>query len=346
MADTNDSKGQTIGWAAGAAAAMPVLDSIVNGLFQSNINKKKMEFDKEEARKQRVFSEMMWQKQADWDLDMWNKSNEYNTASEQVKRLREAGLNPLYYGVDGVAAQPMSAPQAMGYDRASAANITNPYNGGLMNVMSSLKDVQLKDAQIDKLKEDTTGVQLDNEFKEKTMKARVEAQDLANAVTKSQNEKYQAEKDQIRENIKKTQAETNNEILKGLLIQADTNLKNIQAYEVQYLMTYKKLLMEAQTTAQRATAAAQYLKAAIDQKLLDGGQVDALIDKAKAEARDADARAAMDEFKSAIHNGTYFNPDTFNTLAGKAGAKFLNSLFAAVSGLSEAVVGPAASIFK
>lgn len=346
MADTNDSKGQTIGWAAGAAAAMPVLDSIVNGLFQSNINKKKMEFDRAEAGKQRAFSEMMWQKQADWDLNMWNKSNEYNTASEQVKRLREAGLNPLYYGVDGVAAQPMSAPQAMGYDRASAANITNPYNGGLMNVMSSLKDVQLKDAQIDKLKEDTTGVQLDNEFKEKTMKARVDAQELANSLTKEQKEKVKAETSQVYENIKKTQAETQNEYLKSFLIQAQKNLAEMQAKEIAYLLPYKQLLMEAQTIAQRATASAQFLKAAIDQKLLNGGQVDALIDKAKAEARDADARAAMDEFKSAIHNGTYFNPDTFNTLAGKAGAKFLNSLFAAVSGLSEAVVGPAASIFK
>ena len=52
MADTTDSKGQPIGWAAAGGAAMPVLDSIVNGLFQSNINKKKMEFDRAEAGKQ------------------------------------------------------------------------------------------------------------------------------------------------------------------------------------------------------------------------------------------------------------------------------------------------------
>lgn len=345
MADTNDSKGQTIGWAATAAAAVPVLDSIVNGLFQSNINKKKMEFDRAEAGKQRAFSEMMWQKQADWDLDMWNKSNEYNTASEQVKRLREAGLNPLYYGVDGVAAQPMSAPQAMGYDRASAANITNPYNGGLMNVMSAMKDVQLKDAQIDKLKEDTTGVQLDNEFKDKTMKARVEAEEWKKETDKKTAEKIDKEKDKIETEIGKIIAETENEKVKKMYIQAQTNVANMQANEIAALLPFKQLLMDAQTLAQKASASAAFAKAAIDNKLLSEGAVDAMISEYKSSAKSAEAKAVIDDFVTAVRTGNVFDPEDF-TGARKELAPFFNAIFKALGTLGTAAVGPLGSLFK
>lgn len=341
-----DSKGQTIAWAGAAAAAAPVLDSIVNGLFQNSINNKRMEFDRAEAGKQRAWNLEMWNKQANWTEEMWNKSNEYNTADAQVQRLRDAGLNPLYYGVDGVAAQPMSSPQVLGYERAQAGNLLNPYNGGIANVMNSLKDVQLKDAQIDKLKQDSTGVKLDNEFKDKTMKARVDAETLKNEVTKSQKEKFDAEKDQIFANIDKVKAETDNEILKGFLIQAETNLKNVQADEVRYLMEYKKLLMEAQTIAQKANASAQFVKAAIDQKLLKGGEVDALIEKAKAEAKSAEARRQIDEFKTAIHTGQLFDVDESDGLVKYGVGRALNRVLFAVSSLSEALIGPVSGIFK
>ena len=42
----------------------------------------------------RDWQEKMLQKQMDYNTDMWNKDNEYNSASNQRKRLEEAGLNP------------------------------------------------------------------------------------------------------------------------------------------------------------------------------------------------------------------------------------------------------------
>ena len=47
------------------------------------INQMNNEFNATEAEKARQFQ-----------LDMWNKTNEYNTASSQRQRLEEAGLNP------------------------------------------------------------------------------------------------------------------------------------------------------------------------------------------------------------------------------------------------------------
>ena len=40
------------------------------------------------------FNERMLQKQMDYNTDMWNKQNDYNNPSNQVARLKEAGLNP------------------------------------------------------------------------------------------------------------------------------------------------------------------------------------------------------------------------------------------------------------
>lgn len=40
------------------------------------------------------FNERMAMQQRDFQENMWNKENEYNTASAQRQRLEEAGLNP------------------------------------------------------------------------------------------------------------------------------------------------------------------------------------------------------------------------------------------------------------
>lgn len=68
-------------------------------------------------------------------------TNAYNTPAEQVKRMREAGLNPLFYGLDGSSAGMQQSAQALGYDRASARGLTNPLMGA---VDASLKLAQEK----------------------------------------------------------------------------------------------------------------------------------------------------------------------------------------------------------
>lgn len=49
-----------------------------------------------------------------YELEMWNKSNEYNSPQAQMKRLQQAGLNPnLVYGTGNVSGQTSSpAPRA------------------------------------------------------------------------------------------------------------------------------------------------------------------------------------------------------------------------------------------
>lgn len=54
----------------------------------------------------------MFMRQLDYDLDMWNRTNEYNSAASQRKRLEEAGLNPylMMSGGNAGTATSMSSP--------------------------------------------------------------------------------------------------------------------------------------------------------------------------------------------------------------------------------------------
>ena len=68
----------------------------------------------------------MMAKQNAWNEEMWAKTNEYNDPSNQVQRMRNAGLNPLYYGLDGSSANAMQSASPLGYDRATMEAMNNP----------------------------------------------------------------------------------------------------------------------------------------------------------------------------------------------------------------------------
>ena len=128
-----------------------------NGLLGAVLNFAGGFLDRRQERKlaqqQMEWNEAMMDKQNEWSLDMWNKTNEYNAPSSQLARLREAGLNPLYYGLDGTSANGLESAQPLGYDRASMRGLANPLASGLegyMSMKSMQKDIDLKNAQIDK----------------------------------------------------------------------------------------------------------------------------------------------------------------------------------------------------
>lgn len=80
---------------------------------------------------QRAWNEDMMRLQHQWDLEMWNKTNEYNKPINQLQRLQEAGLNPLYYGLDGSSAQGIQNAQALGYQIPNISAFANPVLQGL-----------------------------------------------------------------------------------------------------------------------------------------------------------------------------------------------------------------------
>lgn len=90
-----------------------------------------MDFNAEEAEKQRL-----------WNEKMWNMSNEYNSPSAQMQRLREAGLNPsMMYGQPIAEASPASG--------GAEASIGSGSSGALGSLISSTGDFAVLPAQVD-----------------------------------------------------------------------------------------------------------------------------------------------------------------------------------------------------
>lgn len=144
-------------------------------------------FDKQVAYNKEMYQQQLgdqWKfyndsKQNAWDLvanqqqfqtDMWNKNNEYNSASAQRERLEAAGLNPymMMNGGSAGTAQTMSgssgaapsggAPSAQGVTPPTATSYSADYSGitaGLgraIDVLSSMPDRKVKEAQADNMR--------------------------------------------------------------------------------------------------------------------------------------------------------------------------------------------------
>lgn len=71
---------------------------IISGLFGSigqNIAiNKQIKAQKEENEKNRTYNFNLAQLQNKWNLEQWNRENEYNSPAQQMARLKAAGLNP------------------------------------------------------------------------------------------------------------------------------------------------------------------------------------------------------------------------------------------------------------
>lgn len=117
-----------MGILAGIASGIGALGSAVFGKKSTDsanetnlkINQMNNDFNAREAQKAR-----------DFQLDMWNKENEYNTASSQRKRLEEAGYNPYMSDAQAGTASGMSGTSAA---TAAGASPQVPYTPDFQNV--------------------------------------------------------------------------------------------------------------------------------------------------------------------------------------------------------------------
>lgn len=288
------------------------------------------------SQQQRKWNREQMEQQHQWDLEMWNMTNEYNAPANQVKRMQDAGLNPLYYGLDGSSAQGLQNAQALGYEMPNMSSFQNPVQAGLSAELTK-SEIALKQAEKSKVESETSGNQLDNEFKQKTMQARVDAEELKNGLTKEQISKVNSERSQIEASIKQTIAETDNELLKSALIQAQTALTYIQAQQIVALLPYQQLLASAQTDAQRASASYNMAQAMVQNGLLEEGYVEKTIKSIVAQTYGNEQRGRAQDIANNLATGNWY-PD--NGLLNKVGNRFIET----VSTLGTIVTGPIANI--
>lgn len=118
----------------------------------------------------------MYEKQKADAIQFWNMNNEYNSPAEQVKRLKEAGLNEaLMYGGNGGGGGNASTPnlptmEPMNYTKPtqSLGDLAGQYyNIKQQKLQTDLlsKSLTEKDAAIAILAEQLNGIKLDNQQK-------------------------------------------------------------------------------------------------------------------------------------------------------------------------------------
>jgi len=120
-------------------------------------------------RKNREFTEKMYNRQRQDSLSDWAMQNEYNSPQAQMERLRNANLNPnLVYGNGSVVANSQSMPrQASGQSYGH-----QPTQFNFQDSIAAFTDARVKQAQYDNLRtqqtimlQDAIGKSLDNEKK-------------------------------------------------------------------------------------------------------------------------------------------------------------------------------------
>ena len=119
--------------------------STVGGIFQNRANAQL-------AKENREFA-----------LDMWNKENEYNLPINQVKRYRDAGLNPALMA-NQISPGNTTAPKSfnnVGKDYSYIRRTSEMFNEAV-NMVGALKDLQIKDAQKENIQANTAQTLIGN----------------------------------------------------------------------------------------------------------------------------------------------------------------------------------------
>ena len=134
-----------------------------NSIFQGRQNRKNREFQERENQINRQFA-----------VDMWNKQNEYNLPTNQMQRLRDAGINPhLAYG-NGQPMNTSNAPATPSGIGSMPQGIAPQMNiGEIFNALMTKAQIKQMEAQTEKTKAEkeevearTEGIGKDNKVKD------------------------------------------------------------------------------------------------------------------------------------------------------------------------------------
>jgi len=137
--------------------------------------------------KDREFSREMYAKQRQDNLDDWNRQNQYNSPTQQMQRLREAGLSPhLVYGkgADNTAQviKSSSAPSSNQPAPRMENSIGNAISQG-MNAITAYQQVKQAQAQTDNLTKQNALIEADKSLREaqaENERSKKAGQDLIN----------------------------------------------------------------------------------------------------------------------------------------------------------------------
>lgn len=126
--------GQAIGKVASplVSGAFGIGSSLLNNKAQSDANRANLRI----AQMNNEWSERMMEKQHLYDLEMWNKNNEYNDPSKQVERLSKAGINPAL-ALSNIGTGTATGGNSVGLPSPSSAQVQPMRYEGFANAINN-----------------------------------------------------------------------------------------------------------------------------------------------------------------------------------------------------------------
>lgn len=135
---------------AGALLGGSIIGSSSSAAAQSKANETNLQI----ARETNAANAALAQQQQNWNIDLWNMQNEYNTPAAQMQRYKDAGLNPnLIYGSGSGSSGNATAVSSVAPARMERASVqpVNYFQGiaqGMSQAMSAfLQSQQLSVAE-------------------------------------------------------------------------------------------------------------------------------------------------------------------------------------------------------
>lgn len=220
-----------------AAAVIGLGSSLLGSLFNSDSQSKANKFNLELAKLQNQ-----------WNIEQWQRENAYNTPANQMKRLKDAGVNPnLAYANGGIMNTAASSPNLTAghvdpvqYNLPSMGEVTSALNSTAL-IESQKKnidaDTAAKNAAAGNTNVSTELLRSDLAFRDALNHGALELQSSQITLNQKMNEVKDVEVKKLRYECGLIQHQTENleverERLKALVanIDADTAKKKIDAF--------------------------------------------------------------------------------------------------------------------
>lgn len=198
-----------LGAAAGAASG---LIGAVSGNSQL---KKQLNLQREENEKNRKFNRELAEQQNTWNIEQWNRENEYNSPAAVRARLEAAGYNPNLAtgGLTGTLSAAPSPEMTAGApshptDLSSLGRMDNPLSQAFQGAMQGIQS-QAIEAQTEKVKSETDYQKIVNEYLPAKMTADIKlTRDQATEVVE-RSKNYEFEARRLNVEINRLESETN-----------------------------------------------------------------------------------------------------------------------------------------
>lgn len=287
---------------AGAAvtAGGGLLSSILGLRAQKSANNTNLEI----AQMNNEWSERMMEKQHGYDVEMWNKNNEYNDPSKQVERLKAAGINPGL-ALGNIGTGQASGGNSVGLPSPSRAEVKPLSYEGFANAINN--SIQMMMA-LDRNNAEVDAIVENQEFKRQELRGKLA---LMYEQTRSQRIKNEIDeitkdieighrKDQWLETIqRRSNGEAQEQLTKQMIIAQNLTNQNLP----------DKLAMEVAVMASQRDLNKHNTQSEVG-KILD------TLKKRGYKLSKSDEKAIFDSIIQDIHTQAYRGLSPFNTAIG------------------------------